>query len=573
MDYFKLHHLTQEPFSNSPDPDFFFESTVHLACLQQLEIAIRLRRGLNVVMGDVGTGKTTLCRQLIRRLSESPEDRSEIETHLLLDPSFSTPREFLAAVAAGFGMDAEVQNGQSEWQIKETIKNFLFRKGVDENKTVVLIIDEGQKLPEFGREILREFLNYDTNEKKLLQIVIFAQNEFRQILAEHQNFADRINQCYLLGPLDFRETREMIRFRLARAGRREGEPRLFTLPALWAIYRLTGGYPRRIITLCHHVLLAAIIRNRKRVGWFLAHATTEKLVPRQAGRKRVTATTAALTVTLLGALIVLIYLPAPQNVTRPLAPPVQTRVETVKTPLPAAALPAAKAAAGKSDAGAAVPPPGPAPQAQSIVATQPPAVPAASEAAKKAATAAVKPESGPSPAAKPEPGRTASPPPPAAKPEPKQSIPSELGKLTLGQGDSLPALLREIYGGGGPETLKALARANPQISDVSGIGAGQTVVLPAIQSAAPPLAPSQTWVQLAKKASLADAYRLLKAYPSDMPPIRLIPSWNPREGLVFTIVLKTGFPGPEGAKEAMVHLPTGAKIMEKAEKDTVYFTN
>jgi len=80
---------------------------------------------------------------------------------------------------------------ESEWQLKEYIKKYLFRKGVDEKKTVVLIIDEGQKLPEFCMEILREFLNYETNEFKLLQIVIFAQNEFRQILKAHANFADR----------------------------------------------------------------------------------------------------------------------------------------------------------------------------------------------------------------------------------------------------------------------------------------------------------------------------------------------------------------------------------------------
>ena len=86
---------------------------------------------------------------------------------------------------------------QSEWQLKEKIKNYLFQKGVDEKKTVVLIIDEGQKLPFFCREILREFLNYETNENKLLQIVIFAQNEFSRILKSHANFADRVNQFYL----------------------------------------------------------------------------------------------------------------------------------------------------------------------------------------------------------------------------------------------------------------------------------------------------------------------------------------------------------------------------------------
>ena len=80
MDYFSILHLEKEPFSNSPDPSFFFKSRQHQDCLQKIELALRLKRGLNVVMGDVGTGKTTLCRQLIRRFRED----ETVETHLIL---------------------------------------------------------------------------------------------------------------------------------------------------------------------------------------------------------------------------------------------------------------------------------------------------------------------------------------------------------------------------------------------------------------------------------------------------------------------------------------------------------
>jgi general secretion pathway protein A len=284
MDYFKILNLSKEPFSNSPEPDFFFPSTTHIACLQQLELAIRLRRGLNVVMGEVGTGKTTLCRQLILRFSESEDDRIAVETHLLLDPSFSTPREFLSTVAMTFGLPADAD--KSEWQIKESIKNYLFQRGVDEDKTVVLIIDEGQKLPEFCREILREFLNYETNEFKLLQIVIFAQNEFKQTLKEHENFADRVNQYYYLGPLNFKETRTMIEFRLARAGRGSESPFLFSFPGMWMIYRATGGYPRKIVTLCHQILLSLIIQNRVKAGWTMVRTTTRRLMPEMIQKER-----------------------------------------------------------------------------------------------------------------------------------------------------------------------------------------------------------------------------------------------------------------------------------------------
>jgi general secretion pathway protein A len=551
MDYFKILNLKQEPFSNSPGPEFFFESTVHLACLQQLEIAIRLHRGLNVVMGDVGTGKTTLCRQLILRFTESEDDRREIVTHLLLDPSFSTPREFLATVAVSFGI-AGVENAESEWELKEGIKNYLFQKGVDENKTVVLIIDEGQKLPEFCREILREFLNYDTNENKLLQIVIFAQNEFREILKGHKNFADRVNQCYLLGPLNFRETRAMIRFRLARAGRSADGPRLFTLPALWSIYRATGGYPRRIITLCHHILLAMIIRNRVRAGWFLVRSAARRLPPDPGRPKRWTATTTALATALFLAFIALWYAPSPQNIMRhPLSPvqtaPLATPAERSEPLVP----PASMATTSKS-----APPSQPAPMAE--------------------------------PAVKPDLGQTAIPPAPVTRaaqapssPEtvfpgnadPKKKIPFQLGQLKLREGGSIPLLLREIYGNNGTANLPTVALANPHITDMNRVRAGETISLPAIPASPGSLVPEKIWVQMAKKSALEDAYRLFMDYPSDMPPIRLISSWNPREGLAFTIVLKNGFSSAKAARDAIQHLPTGAKIMEKTEKGTIFFAN
>jgi general secretion pathway protein A len=276
MDYFRILNLKAEPFSNSPEPEFFFQSFKHVGCLQKLELAIRLRRGLNVVIGDVGTGKTTLCRQLILKFSSTKEDKEQIETHLLMDPAFTTPVEFLSTVSITFGLKEQVE---SEWQLKENIKNYLFRKGVEEGKTVVLIIDEGQKLPDFCLETLREFLNYETNEFKLLQIVIFAQTEFGEILKRKANFADRVNLCYFLKPLNFHETSAMVKFRISKASEADKAPNLFTYPGLLALYLATGGYPRKIVTLCHQVILGLIIQNRSKAGWFLVRSSDGRVAP------------------------------------------------------------------------------------------------------------------------------------------------------------------------------------------------------------------------------------------------------------------------------------------------------
>jgi general secretion pathway protein A len=529
MDYFKILNLYKEPFSNSPEPEFFYQSTEHLACLQQLELAIRLRRGLNVVMGEVGTGKTTLCRQLILKFSESEDDRSGIETHLLLDPSFSNPREFLTTVAISFGM-SESGTEESEWQLKEYIKKYLFRKGVDENKTVVLIIDEGQKIPEFCLEILREFLNYETNEFKLLQIVIFAQNEFKQILKTHANFADRVNRYSFLKPLNFRETRSMIRFRLARGGRPAGMPEIFTLPGIWAVYLATGGYPRKIITFCHQIMLALIIQNRTRAGWFLVRSTSGRLMPERVRKERWA--TAGLVAAML-----LIFAAMTPGLLNGKKPDSSVKPE-VKQP---------ESVQSKPDVIESV-------KTEPVIAVKPTA---------SAVTAVIIPPS-------------------AQKAAPEVSkadfaIPDSLGHLKIRRGGTIFYLLQEIYGGIETARFKALIKANPQIKDMNKVWAGDTIHFPAIPVMGSPLPQGKTWVEIARKKSLDEAYQLFKDYPSDQPGIRLIPLWEKNEGLVFSIVLKNGFSGEAEAKNAIRELTEKtsyvAEIMKNISKDAVYFAN
>jgi len=551
MDYFKILNLSREPFSNSPEPDFFFPSTRHIACLQQLELSIRLRRGLNVVMGDVGTGKTTLCRQLILRFSESEDDRIAVETHLLLDPSFSTPREFLSTVAMTFGLPKGDET-KSEWQIKEGIKNYLFQKGVDENKTVVLIIDEGQKLPEFCLEILREFLNYETNENKLLQIVIFAQNEFKQTLKDHENFADRVNQYYFLGPLNFKETRTMIRFRLERAGRDAGSPFLFTLPGMWAIYRATGGYPRKIVTLCHQILLSLIIQNRVKAGWLMVRSTTGRLMPEMIRKDR-WATAGVVAVLLVAVAGFVLFMPgawdlpktyflSKQAVNEPAAPEnpqVTAAAVPEKQQVTATAVPVEKPEAIRKAAAT------PSPEKPEVVRTA-----AATPMPKKPAAEGARPGQAPSP-------------------------PDQLGRLQIRRGGTVLRLLREIYGSTETARFMAVIRANPQIHNIDWVLAGETIYFPAIKGRGNPLEEDKIWVQIAQANRLEEAYRLFKDYPENQPPIRLIPAWNPREGLRFTIVLKESFDSSAAAEVALRSLPPslakGAGIMEKPDNDTVYF--
>ncbi|MBN2120288.1 MAG: AAA family ATPase [Candidatus Omnitrophica bacterium] len=259
MSYYKLLGLDKEPFSTSPDPEFFYDSKEHHAALMRLMIEIRLKRGLSLILGDVGTGKTTLSRKLFRMLKE----RDDIIFHMILDPTFETEELFLDSLIRTFKITLQKPN-PNILDFKEAIKDYLFRTGVEEKKTIVLLIDEAQKLNSLSLEILRVLLNYETNEYKLLQLVLLSQMELLPRIREIKNLMDRLSLKYVINPLDLQGTRAMIEFRLKTAGYLSG-PGLFTDDAIREIYHYTQGYPRRIAMICHSGLKELIMHNKPAV--------------------------------------------------------------------------------------------------------------------------------------------------------------------------------------------------------------------------------------------------------------------------------------------------------------------
>lgn len=254
MSYFSVLELNKEPFSTSPDPEFLYRSTSHDTALKRLEIAIRLRRGLSLILGDIGTGKTTLSRALLQIFKEE----SDFIFHLILDPSYKSEFQFLLALVRMFNITPAFK---STLDFKEALERYLFQKGVDENKTIVLLIDEGQKITPENLEVLRTLLNYETNEYKLLQLVIMAQVELLPRIKRIRNFMDRVALKYTINPLDENETKEMIEFRLRQAGYVH-QNNIFTDEAIKLIYQQTQGYPRKIAMLCHDALETIVMKER-----------------------------------------------------------------------------------------------------------------------------------------------------------------------------------------------------------------------------------------------------------------------------------------------------------------------
>lgn len=286
MSYYKILGLEKEPFSTSPDPDFFYLSSEHEAALTNILIDLRLKRGLSVILGDIGTGKTTLSRKLIQEL----RGRDDFIFYMILDPSFEDERSLFSAILRGFGITPAIDKAMSTLEFKELMEHFCFQKAVTEGKTIVLVIDEAQKLNEMSLECLRMLLNYETNEYKLLQLVILGQLELYTKIMDMPNFFDRISFKYTLNPLSYNEAKKMINFRLEQAGYTLRVP-LFLDEAIEEIINYTRGYPRKITMLCH-VLLKELVMNKKLVigkemvqeittsemesGWQRKHALPQK---------------------------------------------------------------------------------------------------------------------------------------------------------------------------------------------------------------------------------------------------------------------------------------------------------
>jgi len=255
--YEQFYGFYESPFNITPYPRFLYLSSKHREALDHLLFGIQQRKGFIQITGEVGTGKTTICRALLEELGPS------YKTALILNPCMTGP-QMLRTILTEFKQELH-RNDRVAWL--EALNRFLLDQ-VHEGNDVVLVIDEAQDLSPDLMEQVRLLSNLETDQQKLLQIVLIGQPELRPRLdrEEMRQLRQRITVRYHLGPIGRQETEAYILHRLLIAGS-NGRP-TFSRSAFSAIHRYAGGVPRLINAVCDKALLCGFVQGRDSLGWW-----------------------------------------------------------------------------------------------------------------------------------------------------------------------------------------------------------------------------------------------------------------------------------------------------------------
>ncbi len=254
--YFNYYQLRENPFNVTADPDFFYASTCHTEAISSLIYGIDQRKGILVITGEVGTGKTTLCRKLLFEAMEN------VKYAFILNPDFSE-LELLQLILTDFGIRTK---HATKSDMIHALNEFLITESCKGNN-LVLIIDEAQNLSVQQLEQIRLLSNLETEKEKLLQIILVGQPELHEklLLPELRQLRQRISVHYNLDPLKKNDVSDYIHHRILKAAIREGinSHPVFTELAVEKIYQLTQGSPRTINILCDRALLAGFAANKR----------------------------------------------------------------------------------------------------------------------------------------------------------------------------------------------------------------------------------------------------------------------------------------------------------------------
>ena len=256
--YQSFYGFREMPFNITPDPRFLYLSPTHQEALQHLMYGVREKKGFIVLVGEVGCGKTTLCRRFLNEL-----DPTHFDTALILNPRV-TETQMLKAILTELG---ETKLARSQNDLVAQMNRVLLDR-IEKGRDIVLIIDEAQNLSNDVLEQIRLLSNLETDKQKLLQIVLLGQPELKQVLAQKvlRQLRQRILVHYELHPLAADDISHYIQHRLSLAGG-SGRPG-FTRWAIRALHGGSAGIPRILNNLCDKAMLSAFIRESDEVNYW-----------------------------------------------------------------------------------------------------------------------------------------------------------------------------------------------------------------------------------------------------------------------------------------------------------------
>jgi general secretion pathway protein A len=254
--YYEFYGFKEPPFNLTPNSKFFFASQKHTEALDSLIYAINNRKGFIVITGEIGSGKTTVCRTLFNKLDKNTEIALITNTHL-------SSKDLLLTLLD----DLEIEH-QSHWtkaKLLSALNDYLIEQ-MHKNHNVVLIIDEAQNLKPTVLEEIRMLSNLETETEKLIQIILMGQPELKQKLglSRLEQLRQRVAIYFHLSPLDFAETKDYVEHRLKVAS--DSKRKYFTDGALKLVYQFSKGVPRLVNQICDSAFITGFVDEAETIN-------------------------------------------------------------------------------------------------------------------------------------------------------------------------------------------------------------------------------------------------------------------------------------------------------------------
>ncbi len=268
--YEKFYGFTDKPFNMTPDSKFFYASPKHEEALNCVLLAVSQRSGFVVITGEIGSGKTTVCRAFINKLDATTKIALILNTHL-------GKKELLTSILEDLGIE---YRSTSKTHLLSALNKYLVKQA-ENDVNVVLIIDEAQNLTPSVLEEVRMLSNFETEREKLIQIVLIGQPELRKklLLPKLEQFRQRIVLNYHIEPLSYQEAIGYIKHRLVKAGNENAD--IFTQGAIDEIYKFSKGVPRLINLACNNALISGVVYGTQIITDDIAQEATRELIHKE----------------------------------------------------------------------------------------------------------------------------------------------------------------------------------------------------------------------------------------------------------------------------------------------------